>query len=408
MANRIGAMVVIIIISFLTTGCWDRIEIDERGFVIGLAIDAIKEVPEKGSEGDSNNKKKRGKFVVTYQLVIPSGLKQGGSTSGVAGGGSKAFFNMTLEGDTLTSIAAKLSTKTSRAPFFEHLQVVLISEEVARKQGAFADVIDYFLRDSEMRRSLKVLVVKGDAKQVLEVNPPNEKLPVKFISSAAENTRKSSRMLAESRLGEVHEKLLKRESYLIQVISATKDMQDISIVGSALFDGQTNNLIGIIGGKDTAGINFIKENIKGGVVNAEVDQQLIGYEINWEKRSTRVDVSNPERLVFHIHIKTKGTIDQSLEQLDLTKEETITKLEEGISKEVKRITDHVIHKLQKEYVRDVFDLELFLYQEHYPTWKKIKDDWEEGKKLFSKAKIEVTVDTEVQRSGSILKSERSR
>lgn len=408
MAKRAGVIFMIICISFLTAGCWDRVEIDELGFVVGIAIDSPRGHPEKKGEEDSNNKKQRGKFVVTYQLVVPSGLKQSGSTGG--GGGSdgkqKAYFNVTLEGDTMSSLAARLSSKTSRAPFFEHLQVVLISDEVARQKGAFADLIDYFLRDSEMRRSLKIMIVKGNAKQVLEVNPPNENLPAKFISSAAENTRKTSRMLAESRLGEVHEKLLKRESYLIQLISTTKDQKDISIMGSALFDGHANRLIGFIGGEETAGVNFIKGKINGGVVNAKINDYLLGYELNWERRRMQVDVRNPDHLVFHIHIKSKGIIEQSFEQLDFTKEETIKLMESEVSQEIKRMTEHAIRKMQKGYGKDVFDFELYLYREHYATWKKIKDDWEEGKKLFSKATMEVTVETEVQRSGSVLKSEK--
>ncbi|GAA4853165.1 spore germination protein GerLC [Paenibacillus vulneris] len=402
MVDKVAGMLAAILILLFTTGCWDRVEIDERGFVIGIAIDTMKD--SNGKEGKAA-KGQKGEFMVTYQLVVPSGIKQSGSTDS-GGGANRAYFNITLDGDTLTSLAAKLASKTSRAPFFEHLQVVLISDEVARKEGAFADTIDYFLRDSEMRRSLKIMVVKGEAKQVLEVKPPNEKLPARFISSAAENTRKSSRMLEESRLGEVHEKLLKRESFLIQLVSVSKDRGDISIIGSALFDGRTNNLIDFIGGRDTAGINLLRGSVSGGVINAEIEGGLVGYEINWERRRLWVEVSDPERPVFHIDIRTKGIVDQSFKQMDMTKEEAIMKLEAALSQKIKSIADNAMNKLQKKYGRDVVDLELFLYRDHYEVWKSIQKDWEEGRKLFTKAKVEVTVESEVQRSGSILKSER--
>jgi len=395
-----------ILIVILASGCWDRIEIDERGFVIGIAIDALKKQPVGNEQEDSSDPHKREKFVVTYQMVIPSGLKQSGASG--SGGSDKAYFNLTLEGDTLASLAAKLASKTSRAPFFEHLQVVLISEDVARQPGAFADVIDFFLRDSEMRRSLKIMVAKGNAKDVLDVKPMNENLPVRFIVSAAENMKKSARMLAESRLGEVHENLLNRESYLIQVISATEDRTDISIIGSALFDGRTNRLIGFIGGEDTAGVNFITGTVKGGVVNAKLDHHLIGYTIGSAKRTIHADVRNPEQIIFHIHIKTKGTIEQSFEQLDLMKEEAISMLEKKVAQDIQRITHHTIDELQQKYGRDVLELGVYLYQSHYRTWEKVDDDWELGKQFFRKAKIEITVDSEVQRTGSVLKSERNK
>ncbi|MGO4277101.1 hypothetical protein AB4Z22_45945, partial [Paenibacillus sp. TAF58] len=68
---------------FLLTDCWDRIEIDQRGFVVGVAIDYA-------------NASKH-KFKGTYQIVVPSGLKQ--SSQGQSGSGSsgKAYFNLQLK-----------------------------------------------------------------------------------------------------------------------------------------------------------------------------------------------------------------------------------------------------------------------------------------------------------------------
>ncbi|OPA80388.1 hypothetical protein BVG16_06565 [Paenibacillus selenitireducens] len=384
---------------FCTTGCWDRVEIDERGFVVGVGID-IPDEQEQGAAEEGNGFAERD-YLVTYQLVVPSRLKRAGSS----GSSDQSYFNITLRGDTLSSLTAKLSSKTSRSPFFEHLQVVIVSDQVARREGAFSDIMDYFVREKEMRRSLSVMVSNGKAKDILNIKPPNEEMPTKFIHSAAQNTQESSRMLEVSRLGKVHASLLKRDSFLIQLISITKE-HNIFINGSALFDGRSNRFIGFLDGEDTAGTNYIRDLVKGGVINAKLNGQLVAYGIERVKRKMHAQITGEKQVTFYIDIHTMGTLEQIYKQMDITKKKIILTLEDRIDQDIARITNHVVKILQQDYGRDVLELGAYLSQEHYAQWEKIKDNWEEGENLFSKSKIIIKVNSIVKRTGNVIESEK--
>lgn len=172
----------ILCLVFLTTGCWDRVEIENRGFVIGVAIDAAKEKQAKETEEKEAPSKPKGKqrFVATHQFVVPGALKGQGGGGGQQGGGQggDAFLNLSSEGNTMFEIARTFATRTSRSPYLEHLKIIIVSEELAKK-GQFAHVLDFFLRNHEMRRTTKIMIAKGgEARKVLEVTPKNEKLPV--------------------------------------------------------------------------------------------------------------------------------------------------------------------------------------------------------------------------------------
>src|SRR5690606_1092821 len=115
----------------------------------------------------------------------PSGLSTSSSTGG--GGQQAAYMNVRTEDDSMPSITARFSNIVGRSPFFEHLQVIILSEETARKPNALTDVLDYFLRDVEMRRDIKIMIAHGKAEDVLGVTSFNEKYPVAYLESISEN-----------------------------------------------------------------------------------------------------------------------------------------------------------------------------------------------------------------------------
>ena len=68
-----------------------------------------------------------------------------------------------------------------------HLNVVLFSEDVAKEEHLFAELMDIFLREKEMLRSVKVAIAKGQAGDFLNILSENEKIPGQYISKLLEN-----------------------------------------------------------------------------------------------------------------------------------------------------------------------------------------------------------------------------
>ncbi|MNG19525.1 hypothetical protein D3C84_1036920 [compost metagenome] len=80
-------------------------------------------------------------------------------------------------------------------------------------------------------------------------------------------------------------------------------------------------------------------------------------------------------------------------------------MQEATAKEIKRLTEKAISKLQQQYHCDVIGLGSYLHRKHYRKWQKLAPQWEQGEQLFSSSPIQVEVKTVIRRSGNIDRTE---
>ncbi|NOV03539.1 Ger(x)C family spore germination protein [Paenibacillus planticolens] len=376
----------------ILTGCWDRVEINQRGFVVGVAIDK----PEDGTKNV---------YKGTYQMIVPGGLKLNGANSPGSNNNphaGQAYFNMTTSENSMPSIAARIAGKTSRSPYFEHLRMIIISGDSVKNKANLPDILDFFLRNSEMRRSVQILIADGKGSDILNIFPNNESTPIDYISSIAKNTQKTNFMLSESRIGDVHEYLIKHESFVLQTIK--KEDGGVTLSGCALFDGKTKQFIGFLNGEETQGLNFITKRIKGGIVESKIDNQIVGLKVERSNRKIYVRQTSPEQVNFTIKIIVEGTLDKSIANLDPSEGKLVESLEKSFEDTIVSTTRQVIKKLQQTYKKDALGLGTYLFQNDNKMWKPLADNWESGAKLFTQAGIDVQVEVIVRRVGNIFES----
>lgn len=389
------------VLLFLTTGCWDRVEIERRGFAIGVAIDLAEQnqSAQRAEKEAPHKPEARPRFMVTHQLVVPAALQGSGGNSGMGGTNRKPFFNVSSVGDTNFEIVRSIAGRTSRTIFAEHMMVILVSENIART-GQFGPLMDVYLRDHEMRRGMKVLIAKGKAKALLDNQPPNERFPAAYIDSVSNNSYKNARMHQPVRIGDVHEYLLEKQSFTLPRIIKGGD-KEIKIAGSAVFSGNTNALAGYLGEEETEGLNLLTGKLRGGVLEIPYHDQLIAYEIMDMQRSIKAQVKNPEKITFTIHIKSEGAMGESLVVQDFLNQKTITALEEKVEREIIRMARDTIEKLQNDFQLDALRLGSYLKQNHYDTWEEIKPQWDQGKNVFAQSEIRVTADVNIVNFGVV-------
>lgn len=391
----------------LTAGCWDRVEIEERGFVVGVAIDVPKspQKPEQKQAGLEKNPRGNARYAVTYQFVVSGKLQSASGSNSPAPG--QAYLNLTSEGETLIDIDKQLAGRTSRFPYYEHLKVIAISEELARNEHEFARVLDFFLRDPEMRRSAKVFVAAGEARDILNVEPSNEKLPVMYINSVSENSVKNARILPETKLGEIHEYLLGQRSFVVQRIMSAEDKHEVKLEGAAVIRGVNSQLAGMLGPEETEGLNLLTGKFRTGIVKAEVKNNLVACDLSIKKRTIDADVSDPEHIRFRIRIEAEGTLGESFEQsLDVLKRKSIGLVEQAAEREIVRMTKAAIRKLQHDFQADAMGLGANLHQNHHTVWKQVGRDWEKGKRYFTQCEIQVEPRVIIRRTGTVNRSNR--
>ena len=376
--------VIILTILMFLTGCWDRIEIEERGFVIAVAIDSEKE----------------NKILLTQQLINPKAMN-GSSNSQGGGGGSKRFLNVQEAGDSIFEIVRGVSTSTSRTPHYGHTKVIVISSDIA-ESDKMAETLDFFIRSPVMRRSSILAISRGKAAEILEVKPKIESAPAMYIKSISENNYKNAEILPKVRIGDVHGYLFSNKSFVITMIEKTKEKLDLS--GVAVIHGKTNTMVGTLNRDETVALNYVTNEIDGGFIKTFHEEKPILYDIYNFYSDVEVQASDKNNISFTIKIRTEGGLAETFLSQDYLNEETFTAFEEAIKKEILQKSTEAVEKAQNEYKVDYLNLGEYLRQNNYKLWNEVKDDWDSGENYFSSAKIDFDVQVRVRTTGSVNKS----
>ncbi|MBP1970452.1 spore germination protein [Virgibacillus natechei] len=367
----------------ILAGCWDEGAIEERGFIIGTAIDMV-------GEGESDDY-----ITATNQIAVPAAL--GGTVEG--GGDQQAYENISINGRSLIAIGREMATTTSRTPFYEHLMVVVVSEEVASEPGLFASLMDFYIRDHEMRREIKVLIAEEEAHGILNVVPNHADLPARYITDILENNELIIDILAPIRMGDIHDFLLSGSSYAIPKVKYRSD-QDIQSTGSSVFHGISNTMVGVLDGDETKGLNFIRDDVNGGTIEFEVNDRLMAYEIQNASRSITIHAEDEENITIKIDIESEGTVAEMFGTEDLLEADYLKKIEEHVGKRIEELAMDAIAKGQGELGVDIFGFDRELRQSHYAIWEAIEDDWDHGENIFQESSIDVSANAIVRTTGA--------
>lgn len=393
--NKLKPVSVLLAVMLVLQGCWDRIEIQERGFVVGVGID-LKPMTEEEEEAGAGPRQLLG----TFQIIDPSAV-QGGSASGGSQKGGNAYVNISATEHSMSTVAAQISSKVGREPFFEHLGIMVISSEAARDPSAYSNAIDFFLRNPEMRRNVKMLIAKEKASDILATPPLNENYPVIYLDNILDNNRKNSYLLQPKLLGDLHQDLLADYSYRIQAVERSNI--GIQLSGAAVFDGTDNTLQGFLTGQETQGLNFLMGTVRGGVLEAFYEGQPIDLLIDRANHAMAADISNPEKPVFRVAIMIEGALDQSVPGMKINDTPLLRSLFE---EKVVAICMRTVQKLQQELKLDPAGFGQHLMRRHYRLWKRdYADKWD--KEVFPAAEIQVEATVIIRRIGNINESERS-
>jgi spore germination protein len=383
------------LITFPLSGCWDRVEIEERGFVVGVGVSLMKdEDKERLLEGQNF----LGDYPIelTYQFVEPTGLRA--PTQG--GGQDKAFLNMSGSGDTALEVTRDLANNASRTPYFEHIKIIIISEETAKMEHVFSNFLDFYLRDNEMRRGAKVVVGK-EPKEILNITPHSDKIPVMYIDSLTENDYKNSTIVPLNRIGDVHEKLLDKQSFILQYITTSKKQGKLN--GGAVFHGHNNKMVGKLTKREVTGANLIFGKVKGGIIKIKYNGNMVVYDIGRVESSISGDVKDKNNLSFTINIEIEGSIEESFASVDFRDRKVISEIQKKVEEEVVSLANEAINK-SKELNAEVLGLSNYMIREHYDVWEEIKSDWDHGEDYFLKSEVKVEANVNIRSTGTLFKS----
>lgn len=394
MPGKLGYVIFLLLVSSLVSGCWDNWEIEERGLVLGLGLDLAsgeaRDFP--GLEGSISQAEDESRFyALTFQLPIPAAF--GGGNGG--GGEQEAFWNLTSSfPGSAEEIRGLAATRSSRKLYFEHLQVMVIGQELAR-QG-FYPVLDRFLRDREARRQVQVYITEGLARDVLAVKPKDERINATYLSAMVQNADVACRIAPAMDLGLISRKIHENGAYVIPKVTVAGD--DAKLAGGGVCKG--DRLVGWLGEEETAIYRWIIDRVEGGSIIFSVEEQgmnlVDAYRPVTSSTRIRPQLHNGQLQVL-VKIKSEGDLVERQETVDVLTAESLEQIRAAVEAKIEKQARLLIEKVQREFQLDIFGFGEEINRRYPKVWHEIKDRWEE--EFFPFLPVEVQVKLDLRRIG---------
>ncbi|MFR9710377.1 hypothetical protein ACL02P_13285 [Paenibacillus sp. MB22_1] len=173
---------------------------------------------------------------------------------------SKFRLNTSEIGDSLLEIMRQYSLRLERAVIGHHLKVIVVSTTLVRNQS-IDKLMDFVLRDNDIRPSCIVLLSKKLARETLETGHPGE-VPAFILRDTPRGRFRTSKIMKEVNLTELNERLGSKQSFLLQEVSKRGD--EILFTGAGIIKGATGKWIGTLDQTDVESIAWIQGDIEGG------------------------------------------------------------------------------------------------------------------------------------------------
>ncbi|MET3656419.1 Ger(x)C family spore germination protein [Sporosarcina psychrophila] len=382
---------VLLILSLVLTGCWDRRELNEIAITLALGIDKVDE-----------------EFQLTAQVVVPSevSMKQSSGRSTVT------LFQAT--GETIFEAFRKMTIDSPRKIYPGHLRMLVIGEELAK--AGVGESLDLLSRDWELRSDFYVVVAKDKtAAEILNVTTPIESIPANKMFNTLKTSEENWAVTKGVTLDELLGDLITdgKDAVLtgIQVFgnqevgSSKQNVESITPAAQIQYDYlavfRKDKLVGWLNESESKGYNYIIDSVKSTVASIPCPEKgKVSIEVIHSKSEMKgkINKGKPE---VNVTIEVEGDVGAVECHIDLTETKSIDALEKSYEKELKEIVRQTIETLQKQYKSDIFGFGQAIHRSNPKTWKKIKNQWDEE---FTELTVNVEVDMKIRDTGTVSNS----
>lgn len=385
--NKCFLILLVVIVSITSSGCWNRRELNTMGIVGTMGLDV---------EGD--------KIKITMEVMKPAAGKAGSKAEGAA---ATTVSYVQGTGDSVFDAIRNVTTKYDRKLFLSHIKFYIFGEEAAKK--GLLNYLDWYQRDHEPRRTGYIVIAKGStAENLMGINGGIEATSTDYLEKIVELKGANAKVIGanlveflknyySSGIQPIAGIITRVPKVQIKPKDVTLSPSEISAEGAAVFiEGR---LVGFLNGTDTKGLNFVTNKVKSGIIANRTSEKdaITSVEIIKSKTRNSVKMSNQGIKLF-VNVEINAMLGEENGNINLKDQKVIKKLEQVSAQKVKENIEASISKVQNDFKSDIFGFGQIVHAKYPYEWKKLKNNWDEE---FSKAAIEVSVNCKINRTGLV-------
>ncbi|MCF7755292.1 Ger(x)C family spore germination protein [Paenibacillus xylanexedens] len=362
-------LMVVIISCLLCTGCWSKVEINERTFITAMYVDKA-DTP--------------GEIEVTLSMPLPNRLSpEGGGT------GKDPYAAVSATAPTITDAIERIQTDLTRKISWGHTRVIVFGQAYARE--GIEDTMEWIARQPLFHLSSYVMVANGRAKDVSDLTPVFEETPSDVLRefSTEENLLKtqvlsiftSDKMnqgFASSMLGSKQTNMLSEEG---------ESKKWVSQIGGSIFSQM--RMVGTLSADEARAVAWAGQNLDSMTISVRTKKQKASMKLYRMHSDIHVKLLNGEP---HFVINLTGRAELN-SVIPVLKAEDIVGIKDIEQAANEKVSAHLTQAIQtaKHQGSDILMLGYRLEWRYPKVWKKLRPTWIN----YVKNDLQFTVNTNI-------------
>ena len=380
-------IVLLVFIMIFSSGCWDRVEIEENAFVFGIALDVNKERTEKEDIEKGEIKpfyeSDKGAIRTIFTVPIPSKMKEAGED---------AFESIEASGENIPSCMRVIERKISKIIYLGQTKMCVFTIDMLNNKQYFMDAVDFLERDPERNRNMKVAAVNGSIDDYIKVKHYLDNNLASYISGIFQVGSKECCIISED-LTELEGTLRSSKGNAvmpcIKITDGKAEVRDLALIKDYEFYQMVDQ-------KYLRGFSIISNKLKKARKLVKYDDTIIPFYITGVK--TTVHLEDKENLKYKVTVKVEGDIESFILDEEISKEGKIEEIKSNLAKSLTMELSEVMDYFQNSIGIDYLKIGEYTKKYHNKIYEKYEDNWDEA---FKKAQFDFDVNVEIRRIGTI-------
>lgn len=390
--------ILIITISLLLTGCFDRVNLEERGLVLGIGIDKY-DKKDKDDKDDILSSKDNNRFVVSIALPevykkeeeekpkVPKENQDKKDSSEKNKAIKKGI------GETITTTMNLIDTATSKKLYYGHTKVVILGKDILSDSKLFKETINALERHKEISRKLIILGSNELAEKVLETIPKDREMIGLYINDFYKNNKGDYSFTHKIDLEDLVQNLLETGDSLLPNVS----VENGNIRLDGLFIMKDFEVVERLTDSETEGLLMLIDNKSFGEISTLFERNYISLSILKKKIDEKI-YNEDGKIIFDFNIDIDTNISEYLfDENIIIDSEKYKKVQDIFNKYFEDKINKSLEKIQKTKA-DVLKLKKCVEQKAYNLYKMYNL---EDKNIYDFIKFKVNINTIIKTSGNI-------
>ena len=302
---------------FLLTGCYDYKELKDIDVITGIGIDY-----------------EDGEYIVTLEVLRATAS------------GDKPEMKTVLiksEDEVFSNAFESNYTKISKLPYFSHLQLIVVSEEVAEEKG-MQEIMDFLLRTSRIGNTFYTAVANGHSAYEIFDNKQKDEAVATYLVTLLKYSNENSFFTVDNQFDLLTRTFLSKGQDIYLPSITIKD-EDFKVDDLAIFENF--HMVGYIEDKYSTILSLATMS---SMNNIYINDDINAIDIN--KSNYKIE-AEPDKITIALDLK--ATIKSLDKEFSLKDEDTFAWFEDHFSNLIKKELEKSIQEL-RFYNSDVLGL----------------------------------------------------